>query len=83
MLMEFMLTCPNLRELDHCDFYDKHEAYKRIIFKREGEEISYSVTKPPPRYACLTADIDILSNSHIAEMHLTSPMELLTDFNAS
>lgn len=56
MLMEIMLTCPHLRELDHCDFYDKHEAYKRIIFKREGEEgekkkISYTVTKPLPRYA--------------------------------
>ena len=54
MLMEIMLICPHLREVDHCDFYGKHEAYKRIIFKREGEEgekkISYTVTKPPPRY---------------------------------
>ena len=54
--MEVMLTCPHLRELDHCDFYDKHEAYKRITFKREGEEgekISYTVAKPPPRYALI------------------------------
>jgi len=59
MLMEIMLSCPHLRELDHCDFYDKHEAYKRITFKREGEEgekISYTVTKPPPRDAFDIAD---------------------------
>jgi len=52
MLMEIMLTCPRLRELDHCDFYIKREAFKRITFKREGEEgemISYSITKPSPR----------------------------------
>jgi len=54
MLMEIMLTCPQLRELDHCDFYGKHEAYKRIAFKRqgkEGEKISYTITKPRPRDA--------------------------------
>jgi hypothetical protein len=52
MLMEIMLKCSRLRELDHCDFYDRFEAYKRITFKREGEEgekVSYSLTKPPPR----------------------------------
>jgi hypothetical protein len=59
MLREIMLTCPHLRELDHCDFYDKHQAYKRITFKREGEEgekISYTITKPPPRDAFDIAD---------------------------
>ena len=53
MLMEITLKCPHLRELDHCDFYNKFEAYKRITFKREGEEeekVSYTITKPPPRY---------------------------------
>lgn len=58
--MEIMLTCPHLRELDHCDFYDKHEAYKRITFKREGEEgekISYTVTKPLPRCAWFMGNI--------------------------
>lgn len=52
ILMEITLSCPNLRELDHCDIYDKHEAYKRITFKREGEEgekVSYTVTKPRAR----------------------------------
>jgi len=51
MLKEIVLTCPRLRELDHCEYYEKHRAYKRIIFTREGEEgekISYTVTKPPP-----------------------------------
>jgi len=51
MLMKLTQTCPRLRELDHCDFYDKYEAYKRITLKREGEEgemVSYTVTKPPP-----------------------------------
>lgn len=54
MLKEITLTCPRLRELDHCDYYDRHKAYKRIVFKREGEEgenVSYAVTKPPPWYA--------------------------------
>lgn len=60
MLMELVLTCPHLRELDHCDIYDKHEAFKRIAFKREGEEgqkVSYTVTKPPPRYAFFMTNI--------------------------
>jgi hypothetical protein len=54
MLKEIMLTCPRLREVDHCDFYEKHDAPKRITFKREGEEgekFSYTVTKPLPRDA--------------------------------
>lgn len=54
MIMEIARTCPHLRELDHCDLYDKYYAYKRITFKREGEEgenVSYSVTKPLPRHA--------------------------------
>jgi len=54
MLMEITLSCPHLRELDHCDIYVKYEAYKRITFKREGEEgekVSYAVTKPLPRDA--------------------------------
>lgn len=58
MLVEIMRTCPRLRELDHCDFYDKYQAYKRISFKREGEEgekVSYTMTKPLPRYACFMA----------------------------
>lgn len=57
--MEITLSCPHLRELDHCDIYDKHEAYKRITFKREGEEgekVSYTVTKPRARYAYITAN---------------------------
>jgi len=52
MLMDLVETCPHLRELDHSGIYDKHEAYKRITFKREGEggeKVSYTVTKPPPR----------------------------------
>jgi hypothetical protein len=51
MLMQITQTCPRLRELDHCDFYDKYEAYRRITLKREGEEgekVSYTTTKPLP-----------------------------------
>lgn len=65
--MELVLKCPHLRELDHCDIYNKHEAYKRITFKREGEEgerVSYTVTKPPPRYAYFTANIVHDTDSH-------------------
>ena len=60
MLMEIALTCSRLRELDHCDFYEKHGAYKRITFIREGDEgerVSYIVSKPPCRYACFGTDI--------------------------
>ena len=67
MLMEIMPTCPRLRELDHCDFYEKHEAYKRINLKREGEEgekfFSYTVTKPLPRCAFFIVVHHTFSNS--------------------
>jgi len=52
MLMEITISCPRLRELDHCDFYDKYKAHIRITFKREGEggeKISYTMMKPAPR----------------------------------
>ncbi|KAF8809946.1 hypothetical protein BYT27DRAFT_7254281 [Phlegmacium glaucopus] len=43
-------TRPRLK-LDHCDFYDRYEAYKRITLKHEGKEgqkVGYTVAKPPP-----------------------------------
>jgi hypothetical protein len=86
MLMEIMLTCPRLRELDHCDFYEKHEAHKRITINRtgeEGEKFSYTVTKPLPRYDFLCDKYHTFPNSHIVEIHLTSLMEPLTDATPS
>ena len=36
-IMQLVQICPKLRELDHCDFYEKRFAWRRIAIIREGE----------------------------------------------
>ncbi|KAJ3507675.1 hypothetical protein NLJ89_g6176 [Agrocybe chaxingu] len=55
LLMDLIAFCPNLREVDHCDFYEKFGAFKRVqITRLEGEDghqhVTYAVAKPNPRY---------------------------------
>ncbi|KAF8993773.1 hypothetical protein BDQ17DRAFT_1392538 [Cyathus striatus] len=38
VIQQLALICPNLRELDHCDFYERRHAYKRIVIIRETEK---------------------------------------------
>ena len=48
-IMQLVQLCPKLRELDHCDFYEKRFAWRRIAIIREGEfgeRVRYEVTKP-------------------------------------
>ncbi|TFK23210.1 hypothetical protein FA15DRAFT_670710 [Coprinopsis marcescibilis] len=37
VLGELVQLCPKLREVDHCDFYDKRWAYKRVVIARGVE----------------------------------------------
>ncbi|KAG5643365.1 hypothetical protein DXG03_001013 [Asterophora parasitica] len=51
---ELIGRLPNLRELDHSEYYEKRRAYKVIkIFREEMEggvlRVRYEVHKPPPR----------------------------------
>lgn len=51
-IMELVQRCPNLRQLDHCDYYEKRRDYKRIVIIREGlygENVRYEVQRPPSR----------------------------------
>ncbi|EDR05232.1 uncharacterized protein LACBIDRAFT_329924 [Laccaria bicolor S238N-H82] len=51
-IMQLVQLCPKLRELDHCDFYEKHFAWRRIAIIREGEfgeRVRYEVRKPPAK----------------------------------
>ena len=36
-IMQLVQLCPKLRKLDHCDFYEKRFAWRRIAIIREGE----------------------------------------------
>ncbi|TFK59645.1 hypothetical protein BDN72DRAFT_822099 [Pluteus cervinus] len=35
VIMQLVQICPRLRELDHCDWYDKFRAYRRIVIERQ------------------------------------------------
>lgn len=51
-IMQLVQLCPKLRELDHCDFYEKRFAWRRIAIIREGEfgeRVRYEVRKPPAK----------------------------------
>ena len=48
-IMQLVQLCPNLRELDHCHFYEKLFSWRRIAIIREGEfgeRVRYEVRKP-------------------------------------
>ena len=52
-IMQLVQLCPKLRELDHCDFYEKRFAWRRIAIIREGEfgeRVRYEVRKPPAKW---------------------------------
>ncbi|KAF8159886.1 hypothetical protein B0H34DRAFT_655070 [Crassisporium funariophilum] len=49
IIMALVQSCPRLRELDHCDYFEKHAAYKRVAIKREDAEKPYSVMRPRHR----------------------------------
>ncbi|KAG7444566.1 uncharacterized protein BT62DRAFT_248864 [Guyanagaster necrorhizus] len=52
-IMQALMLCPNLRELDHYKYDAKRNAYAKIVILREeGEEsdnVRYEVRRPPPR----------------------------------
>ena len=50
--MQLVQLCPKLRELGHCDFYEKRFAWRiAIIREREfGERVRYEVRKPPAKW---------------------------------
>ena len=52
-IMQLVQVCPKLRELDHCDFYEKRFAWRRITIIRDGEfgeRVRYEVRKPPAKW---------------------------------
>ncbi|KAG6811230.1 hypothetical protein H0H92_008447 [Tricholoma furcatifolium] len=55
-ILDVIEHCPKLRELDHCDTYEKRQAFKIIkIFRKVGpdgelEQAWYEVRRPPPMY---------------------------------
>ena len=52
-IMQLVQLCPKLRELDHCGFYEKRIAWRRIAITREGElgeRVRYEVRKPPAKW---------------------------------
>ena len=52
-IMQLVQLCPKLRELDHCDFYEKRFAWRRIAIIREGEfgeRVRYEVRMPPAKW---------------------------------
>ena len=56
-IMQLVQVCPKLRELDHCDFYEKRFAWRRITIIREGEfgeRVRYEVRKPPAKWVSKT-----------------------------
>jgi hypothetical protein len=53
LILELVQVCPHLAEIDHCDFYEKFRAQKRVVITRHGDSvdlIGYRVGKPEPRY---------------------------------
>ena len=49
-IVQLVQLCPKLRALDHCDFYEKRFAWRRIAIIRDGEfgeRVRYEVRKPP------------------------------------
>ena len=52
-IVQLVQLCPKLRELDHCDFYEKRFAWRRIAIIKEGEfgkRVRYEVRKPPAKW---------------------------------
>ena len=52
-IVQLVQPCPKLCELNHCDFYEKHLAWRRIAIIREdefAERVRYEVRKPPAKW---------------------------------
>ena len=52
LIIELVQNCPSLIEVDHRDFYEKYDAFRRIVITRtgdNGEHVSYGVSRPNPR----------------------------------
>ena len=61
-IMQLVQLCTKLRELDHCDFYEKRFAWRRIAIIREGEfgeSVRYEVRKPLLPHPISTTMIEI------------------------
>ncbi|KAK0440904.1 uncharacterized protein EV420DRAFT_1650277 [Desarmillaria tabescens] len=52
-IMQVLLLCPNLKELDHYKYDAKRHAYAKIVILREEGEVydnvRYEIRRPPPR----------------------------------
>ncbi|EAU90193.1 hypothetical protein CC1G_05731 [Coprinopsis cinerea okayama7 len=46
VLGELVVACPNLQEVDHCDFYEKRWAYKRVVVERKRVLVPKGLNDP-------------------------------------